>query len=102
MKPLEALLREKIAAKALDYEDEYKDHFESVEEMIKIKLAAASAEMAYKNGAESLLPLVIKMYEALELINKFGYGVNVEKNLKVRNTASVVEEVLAEIDKELK
>lgn len=32
--------------------------------------------------------------EALRLVQKYGYGVNIEKNLVVRNTADIVAQVL--------
>ena len=38
-----------------------------------------------------------KLAEALKLVRKFGYGVNIEKNMVIRNTADIVQSVLAEM-----
>lgn len=36
--------------------------------------------------------------EALKLVDRFGYGVNVEKNMVIRNTADVVTAALTKIE----
>ena len=74
------------------------DHLAVVKEL-EAELSNRSAASYFLRNVE-LSEKLAKAKEALTLIDKFGHGVSIEKNLVVRNTATVVSEVLNEINKE--
>lgn len=50
---------------------------------------------AFKLGSDHEHERAKVLVEALQLVEKFGYGVNIEKNMVIRNTGDVVSEALS-------
>ena len=63
----------------------------------KLSNEASQRADRYMNKNADLESKLKLATETMNLIKKHGYGVNIEKNLVIRNTATVLDETLAKI-----